>query len=391
MTTPNERLHVLVVDDSDIDRTILRRHLDAIPEGSFEVTEVAGPEQALAAAAEESFDVVFLDYNLGRESGLDVLTELHALDPLVPVIMITAGGDEEVAAAALRRDAADYLPKQNLAPRSLKRSLGNAVEKAAMRRSLIEHQEHLERTVEELRIKNEEIQNLYHSMAHELKTPLTGAKEFVSIVRDGLAGGVTPKQAEYLSTALASCERMVHCIDDMLDACRADAGKLKIATRPCSVGSVVDAVAREWAGRARSKGVVLEDRVPRGLPEVFADEHRLVQVVTNLVSNAIKFTERGGSVTIGAARREAADFLEVFVADTGRGIEPENRERIFERLYQIREGDAAVQGGLGLGLNISRNLIHLHGGEIRVDSTPGEGSRFTFTLPLAPLGSALRA
>jgi signal transduction histidine kinase len=390
MTDDYFQIRILAVDDNPVDRALLRRHLAKIPDWEIDLVEAANSEEALSRVADSEFDIVILDHYLGSVDGLRVLQEIHECRPDLPVILATAGGDEHLAARALRAEAADYLPKQDIKASSLKRSIENAVEKGRIRRSLASHQQHLERTVNELNAKNEEVMNLYHSLAHELKTPLTGAREFISIVRDGLAGEVTEEQSEYLATALSNCDRLVRCINDMLDSCRADAGKLSIHPGRHAVADLIGQVLPAWSSRFAQKDIVLETGFDAELPMVLVDEDRFHQILSNLLSNAIKFTPRGGTIAVRAMHDERrAGGVAVSVADTGRGIDPNKVGRVFDRLYQVTDGDAAVHGGLGLGLNICRELVRLHGGEISVDSKPGEGSVFTFTLPTTKSLTAL--
>jgi PAS domain S-box-containing protein len=248
-------------------------------------------------------------------------------------------------------------------------------------------QTQLERTNSDLRRKSEEVQNFYHALSHELKTPLTSAREFVSIVMDGLAGHLNGVQKEYLGIALESCNQLRVCINDLLDATRLETGKLSIDLKPVALGTPVQRVITALCPAATGKDITLICRIDPDLPLITIDENRIAQVVTNLVNNALKFTAPGGEITVVVSQsldRPAA--LEVSVSDTGRGIPEEQLERVFDRLYQIKTGDAATEQGIGLGLYICRELVHLHGGEIVAESELGVGSTFTFTLPLQPTG-----
>ncbi len=244
-------------------------------------------------------------------------------------------------------------------------------------------QAQVERTNADLRRKNDEIQNFYHTLSHELKTPLTSAREFISIVVDGLAGPPNDTQREYLRIALDSCNQLRVCINDLLDATRLETGKLSIDLKPTAVGDVARRVLKTLEAAASGKTIALECDIEPDLPKVELDENRITQVVTNLLNNALKFTEPGGRITVAvAASPDKHGHVEVSVSDTGRGIPPGQMERIFDRLYQIKTGDATTEQGVGLGLYICRELVRLHGGDIRVESQPGVGSTFTFTLPV---------
>jgi PAS domain S-box-containing protein len=242
-------------------------------------------------------------------------------------------------------------------------------------------QSQIERTNLDLRRKNEEVQNFYHTLSHELKTPLTSAREFISIVMDGLAGGLNATQREYLGIAKESCNQLRVCINDLLDATRLETGKLSIDLKPASLGMAVQRVVTALTPAAAGKGIELTCEIEPDLPKVGIDESRITQVVTNLLNNALKFTDANGRIEVVVAASAEDDFLEVSVSDTGRGIPREQMDRIFDRLYQIKSGDASTEQGVGLGLYICRELVRLHGGDIRVESAIGVGSTFTFTVP----------
>lgn len=242
----------------------------------------------------------------------------------------------------------------------------------------------LERTNRDLLCKNEEIQNFYHTLSHELKTPLTSAREFISIVMDGLAGPLTVTQMEYLGIARESCNQLRVCINDLLDATRLETGKLSLDLKPGSLAEIVRRVVHTLQPAARGKNIELNVEIAANLPEVLVDAGRIAQVVTNLLNNALKFTTEGGRIAVQIDDSpEVAGAVEVSVRDTGCGIPRDQLDRIFDRLYQVKSGDAATEQGVGLGLFICRELVRLHGGEIGVESEVGVGSTFRFTLPAA--------
>jgi PAS domain S-box-containing protein len=243
----------------------------------------------------------------------------------------------------------------------------------------------LERTNSDLRHKNEEVQNFYHTLSHELKTPLTSAREFVSIVMDGLAGTLNATQQEYLGIALESCNQLRVCINDLLDATRLETGKLSIESKPAALGAAVQRVVTALRPAASGKNIKLTFDAEPDLPVISFDEARIAQVVSNLLNNALKFTQPGGRIeALVSQSPEQAEMLEVSITDTGRGIPQEQKGRIFDRLFQVKTGDATTEQGVGLGLYICRELVRLHGGDISVSSQVNRGSTFTFTLPKQP-------
>jgi signal transduction histidine kinase len=173
-------------------------------------------------------------------------------------------------------------------------------------------------------------------------------------------------------------------IQDLLDATRADTGKLTIEPRPLQLKEVSSEVIRALHPRAGELDVSLVDEVPLDLPTLLADPARVRQVLFNLVDNALKFTPKGGRVEIRSELRDAEPgYACITVSDTGHGIRPEAQGELFQRLHQARDGAGTSRQGLGLGLYIARELVTRQGGRIWVESQPDRGSRFTFTLPLA--------
>jgi PAS domain S-box-containing protein len=240
----------------------------------------------------------------------------------------------------------------------------------------------LERTNKILTRQNQEIQNFYHTLSHELKTPLTSAREFISILMDGLAGPVNQLQSEYLEIARDSCDQLRACVNDLLEATRLETGKLSLDLKTVSLGGLARRVAASLSRAVADKQVELRLETQPDLPEASLDEHKITQVLTNLLSNALRFTPPGGTIYIKVAEVKGhPELIQVSVTDTGCGIPKHEQERIFDRLHQVKAGDATSEHGIGLGLYLCRELVRLHGGTISVESEPGRGSTFTFVLP----------
>ncbi|ETX01546.1 MAG: hypothetical protein ETSY1_06980 [Candidatus Entotheonella factor] len=382
-------LQILIIDDSPADREICCHLLREHPEYDFTFLCASSGRSGLDLCQSAQPDCVLVDYLL---PDLDGIAFLAALDTDLttlpfPIIMLTGYGSEMIVAEAMRAGAADYLPKDLLSAKSLGSAVTHAVEKHQLRRAVEEQRRLLWRTNAELRRRNEEICSFYHMLSHELKTPLTAVREFVAIVIDGLAGPINDTQREYLSIAKESCDQMTLGLNDLLDVARLDTGKLNIEPSLTAMATVVKQAVTMMSPMARSVAIDLSYQVEPALPDLMMDARRIMQVLTNLIGNALKFTAAGGQVTVRVNQLPPEqDGVLVSVQDTGRGIAPELRSRIFERLYQAREEDEVFEGGLGLGLYICREVIKLHRGEIWVESTPGQGSTFLFTLP--PYGAS---
>src|SRR6185503_15650498 len=380
------RLRLLLLEDGPDDVFIIRRRLAAeLPE--CEVVSVATKAEFTEALKAEGWDLILSDYLLRAFHGLDALVLARELSPDIPFLFLSGMVGDEVAVESLKAGATDYVLKDRparLVP-AIQRALKEA-EVLAHRRQAEKEKRRIQAELEEsnrnLVRKNSEIQEFYHTLSHELKTPLTSASEFISIVMDGLAGPINKTQLEYLAIAQDSCQQLRGCINDLLDATRLDTGKLTVELKPTALDELVHRAVSAMRPAATQKKVTLTEKIQPNLPRIPLDEYRITQVVNNLLSNALKFTPAGGciDVKVGEAR-STPDVLEISISDTGCGIVKEERDRIFDRLYQVKAGDAATGQGLGLGLYLCRELVQLHGGNIRVESEPGRGSTFTFVLP----------
>jgi signal transduction histidine kinase len=238
---------------------------------------------------------------------------------------------------------------------------------------------------EQLLLKDQILSNV----SHELRTPLTALHQFVSLVADGTAGDLNAEQREYLGIAMRNVGLLDRMIGDLLDGSRAEGGKLRLHAGPVVLGGVLDDVMRVFRAPAAEKGVTLDRPAPGALPAVLADEARLRQVIINLIDNAVKFTPKGGLVSVRAQATADGRHAQVSVTDSGPGIPEEARVRVFDRLHQ-EAGAAAGQSrrGLGLGLYIAREIVERTGGRIWVEGAEG-GSTFHFTIPVAGTPSEL--
>ncbi len=214
--------------------------------------------------------------------------------------------------------------------------------------------------------------------SHELKTPLTSMGMSVGLLQERAAAKLSARERELLDAAAEDVDRLKALVGDLLDLSKIEAGRIELDLAPVPVGALIGRAVEPMRLQADEAGVALSSEVPTGLPPVLADPTRVTWVVTNLVSNALRYTDRGGHITVSASR--AGDRVAVSVADDGEGIPYAMQGRIFDKFVQV-EGARAV-GGSGLGLAISKEIVRAHGGSIGVESAPGEGATFTFTLPV---------
>jgi signal transduction histidine kinase len=240
----------------------------------------------------------------------------------------------------------------------------------------------LEEANAQLRDLNQLKTQFLSNVSHELRTPLTSIQGSADNLLDGIVGELSPPQREYVDLIRASTHRLMPFVDDLLDLSRMENGRLVLALQSFQVGQVLEGTIKSLQPLASERQVTLHlEPAPGGLI-VRADSDRLSQVVTNLVENALKFTPAGGRVTITAARADP-ESIRISVTDNGPGIPEAEQQRIFEKFYQVQGKPQPGRGGAGLGLSIARGIVEAHGGAIGVESKPGHGSTFWFTLPLA--------
>ena len=217
------------------------------------------------------------------------------------------------------------------------------------------------------------------NMSHELRTPLNAIIGFSQVLRERLFGEINGKQEEYLDDILSSGHHLLSLINDVLDLSKVEAGQVELQVETFSLHEALERGVVMVRERATQNKIQLSLELAPEIDLIDGDERRFRQIVFNLLSNAVKFTPAGGSIAVASARVDGQ--VRVSVADTGPGVAPDDQERIFEEFQQTEVGHRQREG-TGLGLALSRRLVELHGGRIWVESEPGLGSRFVFTLPL---------
>jgi GAF domain-containing protein/CheY-like chemotaxis protein len=226
------------------------------------------------------------------------------------------------------------------------------------------------------------------NMSHELRTPLNSIIGFSRVIMKGIDGPVTEEQTQDLSAIYNAGQHLLNMINDILDISKIEAGKMELAFEDIQLPQIIESVLSTARGLVKGKPVELLTDVPDDLPTIHADPTRVRQILLNLLSNACKFTDEG-NITITVKQQIGLnDRAEIYigVTDTGVGISPEDQRGLFEPFTQVDGSATRKSGGTGLGLSITRLLVNLHGGEIHIDSTRGEGSTFYFTIPVKQEG-----
>jgi signal transduction histidine kinase len=375
---------VLVAEDHADMRHYLRRVLGP----QFRVTMAIDGVDALTKVRQLRPDLILTDVMMPQMSGYDLLKAVRGDAALrsVPVIFLTARTGTEARVESLEAGADDYISK----PFSEEELLARMKNQLRIRR---QEQELESRTVElhglnrQLEAVNERLRELDQRksefvsiVAHELRTPLSSIRGYAENMLEGLGGVLTDKQQYYLGRITFNVERLTRMITELLDLARIEAGQIGIRCEPLAIADCVETIIEGLQTLARDKTLTVRAvHAPHPLM-VRGDPDKLTQVLTNLIHNAVKFTPAGGDILV-EVHDPNDGCVQICVADTGCGIPPSEVSQVFDKFY--RGSSLSSEGrGAGLGLAIVKHLVELQGGRIWVQSTPGKGSRFYFTLPI---------
>src|SRR3984885_3321722 len=316
---------IFLVEDNAGDVRLLREMFSKEKRDAFQLTHLLRMSEAETHLAKGEVDIVLLDMGLPDGHGLDTVRRAHAVAPGIPMIVLTGLDDEALAAEAMKEGAQDYLIKGQIESRALPRALRHAIDRFRMQRET-----DLIRT-NQMQFKDEFLSHV----SHELRSPLSAVRQFVTILLDGLAGPLNVEQHQYLEIFLRHVKQLHSMINDLFEVTGVQAGKLKIEPQCTSVSDAIGYPVKTLQGAAAAKGIVLSSDIARKVPSVCADPARLRQILIILLDNALQLTPQNGTVAIQARIfEEEPDFLLLEVSDSGCGIDPDKTERIFERLFQ---------------------------------------------------------
>jgi signal transduction histidine kinase len=371
-------LRVLLVDDDADDRALAMRALrQAFP--ALEARQVAVREELDQALADGGYDVAITDYQLGWSDGIQVLDALIERFPDLPVVMFTSSGNEEVCAEGMKRGLSDYVLKRHGQYQRLALAIRGALDRRELRGRvevlLAKEREARQEAERASRLKEEFLATL----SHELRTPLHAVLGWTGLLKQGMLKG--PDERRALDVIERNARAQASLIEELLDFSRLQSGKLRLAPEEVEIGPVVMSAIATVQPSAQARGIVLEPRIGEGTGRVTADPARLRQMVLNLLTNAIKFSEEGGKVRVSVERLDGHTAIEV--SDEGSGIPPDFLPYIFDPFRQADASRTRRSGGMGIGLALVRKLTEAHGGTVEA-SSPGvdQGSTFTIRLPL---------
>lgn len=360
---------ILVVDDTEDNLDLLEFALKRKP---VEMIRANSGMECLSLARERQPDVILLDIQMPEMDGFETLRRLrdNPATAKIPVIFLTA---------------------QRKEPESIEKGLLMGVDEYLTKP--IDTDELLVRTKTLVRIKRMEAElertkaDFMAMLVHDLRSPLAGIKDVIEFFREleKSGGTLTPDHFTLLAASQESAERMLQLINNLLDLSKFEAGKITLNKEPLSVRRVVEKAAKQMEFQFRQRKITLRTDVAEDLPDVTADASKISQVLMNLLSNALKFSGSGGTVTISVSPTKGGagghDGVAVAITDTGMGIPQEEIPGIFQRYKQASSARRVRQKGTGLGLAICKLIVEAHGGQIGVTSEPGK-TTFRFTLPL---------
>lgn len=351
---PKRTINILLIEDNPADARLVEEMLSDTGMLDFELETVGSLSLGHKRMEANHVDIVIMDLNLPDSSGIETFVTTHRKFPRVPVLVLTGINDDELGVRTVQEGAQNYLVKQDLTAPFLVRSIRYSIER------------------NKLRIAAEELMNM---IVHEFRSPMAVVKESASQLLDGIHGGITAEQREYISMIHENAARMETLVADLLNMARIDIGTMKLDLNELDLGGLVKSIAAQYMKMAADKGLRIEAIVPERKIMISADRDRLTQAIVNILSNSIKFTGQGLiSVSVTDDRLSAVCSIK----DTGPGIPQDELPYIFDKYRQAGPKRAK---GLGLGLYICKNIIELHGGSIMARSKAGTGTEMIFTLP----------
>ncbi|MGH1393043.1 MAG: ATP-binding response regulator [Trichormus sp.] len=394
-----ETLRILVVDDDELERRTV--YLALTQAGvKIELSEVGDAKTAISTLRNSTYDCIFLDDDLPDEDSLSLIQKLRALEIKVPLVLITQQVDEQAAVELIQAGATDYLVKSRLSSTTLTQVLRHAMrvyqvemQAALVHQQLKESHEQLLRKNQELERQREQIQlqnfklleasrlksQFLATISHELRTPMNAIIGFAQILLRPKFGKLTHQQADMVERILNNGKHLLMLVNEVLDFSKLEEGRLALEPELFDLVKVTQNAVTQMRSLAEAKKLSLILKIDIVNPVVFNDPARVKQILLNLLSNSIKFTESG---KIWVEVKELGDNrVAIAVRDTGIGISSQDFQHIFEAFRQVDQSITRKYPGTGLGLAIINSLVKMMGGKIFLESEVGVGSLFKIELP----------
>jgi signal transduction histidine kinase len=338
---------------------------------NYRITSAATLDDAVTRSKDGAFDVVLLDLGLPDAEGTEALLRVSEATPATPIVVLSGREDLDLALETMRLGAQDYLVKGQSEHPLLTRAIRYAIERKRMQDSLAAAREDAERA-------NAVKDDFLAMLGHELRNPLSPIVTALMLMRERPGAEAMQRELDIVDRQV---EHVVRLVDDLLDVSRISRGKLAIHRDLVDLADIVSDAVEIARPLIESRQHQLTNGVPRGQLFIDGDRSRLAQVVTNLLTNAGKYTNPDGTIAVTAVK--LGRFVELSVRDNGMGMPADFVDRVFDTFRQGTQSLARSSGGLGLGLSIVKSLVTLHGGTVRARSDGlGRGSEFVIRLPL---------
>ncbi len=371
------KVRILIVDD---DPHIRESLFDVLEDAGYEVFKASGEKEALSEVRTHSFDVILMDYNLPNSTGIQVIKKIRKIDLKSQILMLTADRTQETAVMAIQESVADFLVKP-VDVDHLKHAISNSLEKLRLMREN-------ERMSLELKKTNENLEHLdrmkskFLSMSsHDLSNALMALQASFELLSQTI--NPSEEQKKRMTAISSSISQLTRLTADLVDWASIENGKFRIEREMCRPEILLQEILPGSQARAQARGIKFTEKIEKSLPDIYADKRRISQVLNNLLENAIRYTSKGGEISVYAMRalnENSKPAIRFGVKDSGDGILPTELNKIFQSFYQ--GPDASKGGRLGLGLATSKEIIEAHDGKMGVESEGiGHGATFFFTIP----------
>ncbi len=377
-------IKVVIVDDDQEDFLITKDLLDHVEPGLYETLWVPEYSAAIEEIKKQEADVFLIDFNLGEKTGLDILKELRSFNVTVPMILLTGMSDREIDLAAMEAGAADFLKKNHLSAEILERSIRYSIKGADdMTKIKRAEKSNIEKEVAEAA--NSAKSRFLAHMSHEIRTPLTAMLGFTELASD--LNHSSAEKAQFMGIIKKSGDHLLRVINDILDLSKVEDGNFEIDPSEFDVREILADVVSLFEPAAEGKGLKIILKVDEKLSSCIRSDRRLLhQILLNMVGNAVKFTTRG-EIEIEVKSESSNSAFTISITDTGLGMTGDEQNKLFQPFSQANASLTRKFGGTGLGLDLSRKLARLLGGDLTLaNSAPGIGSTFDLNLPFRVAG-----
>ena len=380
----SDLVRILLVEDNKFDFVLLREILNKVEGLQYSLDWVMTVPDAIAALRRKAHDIALVDFQLIGGSGLDVLRSAQAIDWPSPVLMMTGYDDPSFDDQAMKLGAYGFLCKGEQKPRQLERSMRYAIEKKRMENTTRATNQALRLAKQSAAQANAMKSQFLANMSHELRTPLNSIIGFSEMIMNGTLGPMKPvKYKEYIDNIHRGGKRLLSLIDDLLDLSRAENDTLTIFEEKLDPVALAHSVVDTLRPQASDKKIDVTVSASASPGRLLGDEQMVQQVLLNLISNAVKFTSEGGTVSVEIGRTGQGE-LSLVVRDTGIGMTQEQINRAFVAFVHVENAyRRSGSEGAGIGLAVSRRFVELHQGTIRLESEKDRGTTATVAFPAA--------